>query len=230
MDYLDKVLAGELPSISIAGIPTEECIPYTEKTCVDVARRLSLNQGSVGRPFASNYDTKGCHYFENGQYANTAFYGTGGTEGQMKTALKSPEKRPAGYDCKFNVTDSLGGECNLDTDVGDGIGYGTIEFLVPSETKNWKLEIEFDQPVSSINADVENVQCEPDKTRCSFQSEDYVENNGIMIMAGEAFDFSYFEVEFDETGIPPKIKRVIFKSCHSEVCDGWTTAAKVCGE
>ena len=66
-----------------------------------MARRLCLNQGRVGKPFSSNYTTKGCHFYDQGQYANTAFYGTGGTEDQMKQALISPEQRPTGYDCKL---------------------------------------------------------------------------------------------------------------------------------
>ena len=83
----------------------ESCIPYSEKTCLDLARRLCLHQGSVGRPFSSNYTSKGCHFYDKGQYANTAFYGTDGTEDQMKKALISPEKRPTGYDCKFKGMD-----------------------------------------------------------------------------------------------------------------------------
>ena len=80
-------------------IVLENCIPYSEKACLDVARRSCFNQGANGKPFSSNYDSKGCHVVKTGKYANTAFYGTGGTEEEMKSALMSPEYRPKGYNC-----------------------------------------------------------------------------------------------------------------------------------
>ena len=58
-----------------------------------------MNQGIPGKPFSSDYNTKGCHVYKTGEYANTVFYGTGGTEEEMKKALKTPEYRPTGYDC-----------------------------------------------------------------------------------------------------------------------------------
>ena len=78
---------------------SEECIPYSEKACLDVARRQCLNQGADGKPFSSDYSIKGCHVYDSGEYAKTAFYGTGGTEEDMKKSLSSPQYRPEGYDC-----------------------------------------------------------------------------------------------------------------------------------
>ena len=124
----------------------------------------------------------------------------------------------------------MGGKCELDTDsnYGDGTAYGEMEFSVPSNTFKWRLEIEFDSQsnVTSINADfASNERCDPDQNKCFFENEDY----GFIIEAGERFEFSSFEIEFDDIVMVPEIKQVIFQSC-PEACDAWTTNAIVCGE
>ena len=126
----------------------------------------------------------------------------------------------------------MDGKCELDTDTdyGDGTAYGTIEFSVPSNTLKWKLEIEFDSHsnVTSIDADLgSNERCDTDQNKCFFENEDY--GVDVIIEAGDEFEFSSFEIEFEDNVIVPEIKQVIFRSC-PEACDAWTTNAIVCGE
>ena len=77
----------------------ENCVPYSEKTCRDLARRRCLNQGVPGKAFYSDNSVEGCYAYESGVYANTVFYGTDGTKDEMKETLTLPEYRPKGYDC-----------------------------------------------------------------------------------------------------------------------------------
>ena len=90
-------------SIQINGaqfICSGECVPYSEEACEDAVERLGLQKGGKGFNFIENtFVTKGCYSYENGNYANIAYYGSGGSEQQMATQLNSPKYRPAGYDC-----------------------------------------------------------------------------------------------------------------------------------
>ena len=77
-----------------------ECVPYSKEACEDAVERLGLQKGGKGFNFVdNNFATKGCYSYENGNYANIAYYGSGGSEQQMATQLNSPKYRPAGYDC-----------------------------------------------------------------------------------------------------------------------------------
>ena len=61
----------------------------------------------LGKKFQEgDYVTKGCYGYKSGKYADTLWYGTGGTEEEMKIDLLTDETfRPQGYyDCKGNVT------------------------------------------------------------------------------------------------------------------------------
>ena len=58
-----------------------------------------MNQGGNGYSFSGDYATKGCYAYDSGNNANMAFYGTGGTDDEMKNTLASPQYRPKGYDC-----------------------------------------------------------------------------------------------------------------------------------
>ena len=64
-----------------------------------------MKKGSRKRAFACDFPVKGCHAYYDGQYTDMAFYGTGGTEEEMKKDFKLPEHenmtRPNGYDCNF---------------------------------------------------------------------------------------------------------------------------------
>ena len=72
------------------------CIPDSEKACLDAIISLGLEQGGHGYAFSGGYGTKGCYAYEAGntKYGNMAFYGTGGSEDEMKTILAKPQYRP----------------------------------------------------------------------------------------------------------------------------------------
>ena len=82
----------------------ETCTPYSENACRDAINTLGLQQGGNGVSFSGNFGSKGCYAYESGSYANMAFYGTGGTEDQIKAALTSPKYRPTGHDCNTQGT------------------------------------------------------------------------------------------------------------------------------
>ena len=75
---------------------SEACIPDSEKACLDAINSLGLEEGGRGYAFAGDYGTKGCYAYEaeNTKYGNMAFYGTGGSEDEMKTILAKPQYRP----------------------------------------------------------------------------------------------------------------------------------------
>ena len=64
--------------------------------------RLGFEKGGKGVNFVGDYGTKGCYAYKSGNWANLAFYGTGGSVKQMKEQLVDNKKnkfRPIGYDC-----------------------------------------------------------------------------------------------------------------------------------
>lgn len=91
------------------------------KACVDAINRLGLQKGGGGWNFdGSWYWTKGCNAYDNSNmsiqldnndklfnYANMAYYGTGGSGDEVKVSLEAPKYRPIGYDC------STGKSCNF---------------------------------------------------------------------------------------------------------------------
>ena len=89
------------------------CVPYSEKACNDAGSRLGLQLGGGTEfagghyPFAKDYYEKGCHVYTRGPLANMVFFGTGGTQDQMKTNLyRIYEKtmyRPGGHDCEGKI-------------------------------------------------------------------------------------------------------------------------------
>ena len=84
----------------------DTCVPYSEQACRDTGTRLGLQLGGEGYDFASEFSDKGCYSYKEGSYAGIVFYGTGGTEEQMKSSLVAPQYRPNGHDCaegKFQV-------------------------------------------------------------------------------------------------------------------------------
>ena len=59
-----------------------------EEACRDTANRL-------GKALSTrNYDTKGC-YLDG----STVYYGTGGSDAQIRGSINPPKYRPVGYDC-----------------------------------------------------------------------------------------------------------------------------------
>ena len=76
---------------------TDDCVPYSQKACEAVAKKL-------GKEFQEgDYGTKGCYGYKSGKYADTLWYGTGGTEEEKKSELELPMYRPPGYDCRGNL-------------------------------------------------------------------------------------------------------------------------------
>ena len=87
------------------------CVPYSQQACSDAADDLGLLKGGGGHSFAGVHTIKGCYAYKSGRYANMAYYGTGGSAGDMQSKLPidSPEYRPTGYDCSVfgNIRSNL---------------------------------------------------------------------------------------------------------------------------
>ena len=66
------------------------------EACLDAINDLGLKFGG----FSDSYGTKGCYAYASGPYAKVAFYGTEGTDDEVKKDLTLPKYRPAGHDCK----------------------------------------------------------------------------------------------------------------------------------
>ena len=77
------------------------CVPYSIQACLDAIYRLGLKKGGAGYSFEGDYSVKGCYAYVgiHSTYPDMAFYGTGGTEDQMKALINHPTFRPIGYDC-----------------------------------------------------------------------------------------------------------------------------------
>ena len=94
---------------------------------------------------------------------------------------------------------------------------GELKFLVPSEAKKWRIEILFDSPVASITAwQGTKERCIPNKEKCVFENESW---NGKK-NSGDSLEIGY-QINFDTTSTPPRMKKVLFKYCDSEPCTGW---------
>ena len=65
---------------------------------------MGLVLGGKGYDFSGDFTIKGCYAYNDGQYARRVYYGTGGTEQEVKTSLAAPIYRPYGYDCKSKFT------------------------------------------------------------------------------------------------------------------------------
>ena len=83
-------------------VQTVECVPYSQQACEDAADELGLQKGGDRHSFAGYYQTKGCYAYVSGAYANTAFYGIGGSDEEMRAQPFRPKYRPVGYDCSIN--------------------------------------------------------------------------------------------------------------------------------
>jgi hypothetical protein len=71
----------------------------TEAECAAEADAQGLSQGGEGMSMAGDWDAKGCFQFgANHFYSGMAFYGTGGSESEVTSALSDPYIRLKG-DC-----------------------------------------------------------------------------------------------------------------------------------
>jgi len=76
------------------------CVPYSLAACEAALKEQGISKGTQG-----TYSTKGCYAYGSGKYKGQAYFGTGGTEAQMKTNLEGSVYRPKGYDCAiYEVT------------------------------------------------------------------------------------------------------------------------------
>ena len=80
----------------------------TTSGCAAAATSMGLQLGGNGYAFASNYSTKGCYYYPSGSSAGMAYFGDGGTEASMGTALSGSTAR---VDCPI-ANSHLGMPCD----------------------------------------------------------------------------------------------------------------------
>ena len=127
----------------------------------------------------------------------------------------------------FKITDiqmDTDGYCDLDTETGDGLG--VIEFLAPLNIRKWRIEIEFDSPVTSIQASLGvNEQCVPDENKCIFENDEW---NGKM-KEHDLFRMGFTAI-FDRNNSPPKIEKVVFQGYTYGFNNGWSLFGTVCGK
>ena len=75
-----------------------------------------LKIGGAGSMFVGDWSTKGCYAYKTGKYAGIAFYGTGGSNQEMKIPLDSVKiYRPIGHDCPSGNDDNLDDQVSLCT-------------------------------------------------------------------------------------------------------------------
>ena len=89
----------------------DNCNPYTPQACedADVPSGRSKKLGGDGGKsnFEGDFEIKGCFAFDNPNYFNSLtdlYYGTGGSEEDMKIPPPVPKYRPSGYDCRIAGT------------------------------------------------------------------------------------------------------------------------------
>ena len=67
-----------------------DCTAYSEAACRAAALKLGLELGGAGYSFVDSHGTKGCYAYTSAsdKYSGRAYYGTGGTDGQMAAVPK----------------------------------------------------------------------------------------------------------------------------------------------
>ena len=88
-----------------------DCIPYSIEACKKAAKINDLEIGSDRFPFlGEDYSEVGCYSYKTGNSKGHVFYGTGGTDAQMRKEATGRRYRPRGYDCGGkSLTDEEGG-------------------------------------------------------------------------------------------------------------------------
>lgn len=88
-------------SVQCSAVPK----PCSEsENCKSAALKLGLRLGSKNHYFIGNYGTKGCYFYESGEYAGSAFYGTGGSVEEKGSKLTLPQIRVADIQCSGEIT------------------------------------------------------------------------------------------------------------------------------
>jgi len=76
------------------------CAPLSADACKAAADRIGFGKGGHDHDFQGNYNPKGCYAYKSGTYKGHVYFGTGGTEQQMKEDINESDKfRPQGDDC-----------------------------------------------------------------------------------------------------------------------------------
>ena len=101
---------------------------------------------------------------------------------------------------------------------------GSMKVAVPENTVKWRMEIVFDKPVNQIEAwEGKNENCIPSDNKCVFENEHW---NGWNHQ-GSDLQLN-FKTVFSHSDTVPKLKKVIFKYCTAEPCQGWKTHIVEC--
>ena len=83
-----------------------QCVPYSGQACINAAENLGLISGSTTAesPFAGPKSRKGCYTYYSGENKGFYWYGTGGSNAQIRESLDGPQEldyyRPKGFDCE----------------------------------------------------------------------------------------------------------------------------------
>jgi len=90
-----------LPQKRVTGVQCHAVTkPCSEReNCKSAALKLGLRLGSKHQFFVGNYGTKGCYFYESGNFAGSAFYGTGGSIEEKRRKLALPQIRVADVQC-----------------------------------------------------------------------------------------------------------------------------------
>lgn len=86
------------PPAPEASDPCKEAPAYSEAACKAAAHEAGLKIGGAGHEFAGDYKTKGCYTYDEGPEVGHVYYGTGGSEDEMKAEPEEPKFRVKGYD------------------------------------------------------------------------------------------------------------------------------------
>ena len=73
------------------------CVPYSQQACAEAVDALGLEKGGEGYEFIGNHSTKGCFSYENETFTNKAFYGTGGSEEEIREQLFLTSRSPVTF-------------------------------------------------------------------------------------------------------------------------------------
>ena len=86
----------------------DNCNPYTPEACEDAdlpsERYIRLGGNGGESNFEGDFSIKGCFASDDPNPFSSItdlYYGTGGSEEDMKIPPPSPKYRPSGYDCRI---------------------------------------------------------------------------------------------------------------------------------
>ena len=131
----------------------------------------------------------------------------------------------------FAVSSAFGGKCEplfsqtSPSNWGD-VRQGHLEFPIPESTCKWRVIINFDKPVHTLNPwDGANGKCDTSKKKCQFTNAGWNSHkNAGNLKLG-------FETRFQHSTTPPKFQKVVFRYCTTCPCKGYQEKFVVeCGD